>query len=185
MTTADTTTTPATPPEAMPVLPLRDVVVYPHMVIPLFVGRERSILALEQAMKLDKQILLLAQKQADVDDPAPKDLYDVGTIATILQLLKLPDGTVKVLVEGVERAKVESLTAGEYFVAKVKLLGDGEPYDEREMDVLVRSAVSQFAQYVKLNRKVPPEILTSLAGIEQPGRLADTVAAHMSLKLDA
>ena len=169
----------------LPVLPLRDVVVYPHMVIPLFVGRERSILALEQAMKVDKQILLLAQKQADVDDPAAKDLYDVGTIATILQLLKLPDGTVKVLVEGVERAKVEQLVTGDYFAAKAGVLGEGEAYDEREMDVLVRSVVSQFEQYVKLNRKVPPEILTSLAGIEQPGRLADTVAAHMSLKLDA
>ena len=185
MTKAPTETPAATTPESLPVLPLRDVVVYPHMVIPLFVGREKSILALEQAMKVSKQILLLAQKQADVDDPEAKDLYDVGTVATILQLLKLPDGTVKVLVEGGDRAKVESLEAGEYFVAKVSLLGDGEPYDEREMDVLVRSVVSQFEQYVKLNRKVPPEILTSLAGIEQPGRLADTVAAHMSLKLDA
>jgi ATP-dependent Lon protease len=185
VTTAETPPTSATPPEALPVLPLRDVVVYPHMVIPLFVGRERSILALEQAMKVDKQILLLAQKQADVDDPGAKDLYDVGTIATILQLLKLPDGTVKVLVEGVERARVVQLVAGDYFAAKTTPLGEGEAYDEREMDVLVRSAVSQFEQYVKLNRKVPPEILTSLAGIEQPGRLADTVAAHMSLKLDA
>ena len=185
MTTESTTAESTLPPDGLPVLPLRDVVVYPHMVIPLFVGREKSILALEQAMKVGKQILLLAQKQADVDDPAAKDLYDVGTVATILQLLKLPDGTVKVLVEGVERARVESLAAGEYFVAKVNLLGDGETYDEREMDVLVRSAVSQFEQYVKLNRKVPPEILTSLAGIEQPGRLADTIAAHMSLKLDA
>jgi len=155
------------------------------MVIPLFVGREKSILALEQAMKGSKQILLLAQKQADVDDPAPKDLYEVGTVATILQLLKLPDGTVKVLVEGVERARAESLTAADYFSARVGLLAEAEAYDEREMDVLVRSVVSQFEQYVKLNRKVPPEILTSLAGIEQPGRLADTVAAHMSLKLDA
>jgi len=185
VTTAETDTKPATPPETLPVLPLRDVVVYPHMVIPLFVGRERSILALEQAMKVDKQILLLAQKQADVDDPAPKDLYEVGTIATILQLLKLPDGTVKVLVEGVDRAKVEQLVTGDYFAAKTTALGEGEAYDEREMDVLVRSVVTQFEQYVKLNRKVPPEILTSLAGIEQPGRLADTVAAHMSLKLDA
>ncbi len=185
VTTESTTTENTLPPDGLPVLPLRDVVVYPHMVIPLFVGREKSILALEQAMKVGKQILLLAQKQADVDDPAAKDLYDVGTVATILQLLKLPDGTVKVLVEGVERARVESLTAGEYFVARVNLLGDGETYDEREMDVLVRSAVSQFEQYVKLNRKVPPEILTSLAGIEQPGRLGDTIAAHMSLKLDA
>ena len=155
------------------------------MVIPLFVGREKSILALEQAMKVDKQILLLAQKQADVDEPAAKDLYEVGTIATVLQLLKLPDGTVKVLVEGVERASVSQLESGDFFTAVATPLTDGERYDEREMDVLVRSAVTQFEQYVKLNRKVPPEILTSLAGIEQPGRLADTVAAHMSLKLDA
>jgi ATP-dependent Lon protease len=170
---------------AIPVLPLRDVVVYPHMVIPLFVGREKSILALDQAMRGTKQILLLAQKQADVDDPGAQDLYRLGTIATILQLLKLPDGTVKVLVEGVERAKIEKLHTGQYFSAEVSTLKDLEQYDEREMDVLARSAVSQFEQYVKLNRKVPPEILTSLAGIDQPGRLADTVAAHMSLKLDA
>ena len=170
---------------AIPVLPLRDVVVYPHMVIPLFVGREKSILALEQAMKAGKQILLVAQKQADVDDPGPQDLYRLGTVATILQLLKLPDGTVKVLVEGVERAKLEKLIATQYFSAEITSLKDQEQYDEREMDVLSRSVISQFEQYVKLNRKVPPEILTSLAGIEQPGRLADTVAAHMSLKLDA
>jgi len=169
----------------MPVLPLRDVVVYPHMVIPLFVGREKSILALDHAMRGTKQILLVAQKQADVDDPGPQDLYRLGTVATILQLLKLPDGTVKVLVEGVERAKIEKLTTGQYFGAEITSLRDQEQYDEREMDVLARSVVSQFEQYVKLNRKVPPEILTSLAGIEQPGRLADTVAAHMSLKLDA
>ncbi|HSG64887.1 MAG TPA: LON peptidase substrate-binding domain-containing protein, partial [Gammaproteobacteria bacterium] len=183
MTTEQIVAQPTPTPDTLPVLPLRDVVVYPHMVIPLFVGREKSIVALEQAMKVNKQILLLAQKQADVDDPAPKDLYEVGTVATILQLLKLPDGTVKVLVEGVERAKVEELVAAEYFAAKTSLLGDSETYDEREMDVLVRSVVSQFEQYVKLNRKVPPEILTSLAGIDQPGRLADTVAAHMALKL--
>jgi len=185
VTTEDPTLETALTSDALPVLPLRDVVVYPHMVIPLFVGREKSILALDQAMKVNKQILLLAQKQADVDDPQPKDLYQVGTIATILQLLKLPDGTVKVLVEGTERASVAALTAGDYFAAQVAPLGDTEQYEEREMDVLVRSVVSQFEQYVKLNRKVPPEILTSLAGIEQPGRLADTVAAHMSLKLDA
>jgi ATP-dependent proteinase. Serine peptidase. MEROPS family S16 len=129
--------------------------------------------------------LLVAQKQADVDDPTAQDLYRIGTVATILQLLKLPDGTVKVLVEGVERAKIEKLTSGQYFSAEISQLRDIEQYDEREMDVLMRSVVSQFEQYVKLNRKVPPEILTSLAGIEQPGRLADTVAAHMSLKLDA
>jgi ATP-dependent Lon protease len=185
VTNEESTAVPAQTSDTLPVLPLRDVVVYPHMVIPLFVGREKSIVALEQAMKINKQILLLAQKQADVDDPRPKDLYDVGTVATILQLLKLPDGTVKVLVEGVERARVDAITAGEYFAAQVTPLVDGEQYDEREMDVLTRSVVSQFEQYVKLNRKVPPEILTSLAGIDQPGRLADTVAAHMSLKLDA
>lgn len=172
-------------PAAIPVLPLRDVVVYPHMVIPLFVGREKSILALDQAMRTGKQILLVAQKQADVDDPSPPDLYRLGTVATILQLLKLPDGTVKVLVEGVERAKLDKLIATQYFSAEISPLKDMEQYDEREMDVLSRSVISQFEQYVKLNRKVPPEILTSLAGIEQPGRLADTVAAHMSLKLDA
>jgi len=169
----------------VPVLPLRDVVVYPHMVMPLFVGREKSILALEQAMRVGKQILLIAQKQAEVDDPGPQDLYRIGTLATILQLLKLPDGTVKVLVEGTERATVDKLTGGAYFSAEVSPFKDHEQYDEREMDVLTRSVVSQFEQYVKLNRKVPPEVLTALAGIEQPGRLADNVAAHMSLKLDA
>ena len=167
----------------MPVLPLRDVVVYPHMVIPLFVGREKSIVALDLAMKADKRILLVAQKQADVDDPKPEDLYRVGTVATILQLLKLPDGTVKVLVEGVDRASIEKLVEGEFFSAEVTALPDIERYEEREMDVLTRSVITQFEQYVKLNKKVPPEILTSLAGIEQAGRLADTVAAHMSLKL--
>ena len=172
-------------PEAsrVPVLPLRDVVVYPHMVIPLFVGRDKSILALDEAMRRDKQILLVAQKQADVDDPKGRDLYTVGTVATILQLLKLPDGTVKVLVEGVARAMVENIEADGYFTADMTPLPDVEQYEEREIDVLTRSVVSHFEQYVKLNKKVPPEILTSLAGIEQPGRLADTVAAHMALKL--
>jgi ATP-dependent Lon protease len=174
-----------TPAAALPVLPLRDVVVYPHMVIPLFVGREKSILALDQAMRSGKQILLVAQKQADVDDPSAADLYRLGTVATILQLLKLPDGTVKVLVEGAERAKIEKLVTGQYFSADISPFKDIENYDEREMDVLARSVTSQFEQYVKLNRKVPPEVLTALAGIEQPGRLADNVAAHMSLKLDA
>jgi ATP-dependent Lon protease len=174
-----------TPPplSGMPVLPLRDVVVYPHMVIPLFVGREKSIVALDLAMKADKRILLVAQKQADVDDPKADDLYRVGTVATILQLLKLPDGTVKVLVEGVDRATIEKLEEGEFFSAEVTAMPDVERYEEREMDVLTRSVITQFEQYVKLNKKVPPEILTSLAGIEQAGRLADTVAAHMSLKL--
>lgn len=184
MTDTDSAT-PAAPesPTPVPVLPLRDVVVYPHMVIPLFVGREKSIQALDQAMKGDKQILLIAQKAADVDDPKADDLYRVGTLATILQLLKLPDGTVKVLVEGVSRAKVERLVAADFFAAFLAPMPDIDTYEEREIDVLTRSVVSQFEQYVKMNKKVPPEVLTSLAGIEQAGRLADTVAAHMSLKL--
>ena len=180
---APQTTQPVAARDRIPVLPLRDVVVYPHMVIPLFVGREKSILALDEAMNRDKRILLVAQKQADVDDPKPKDLYGIGTIATILQLLKLPDGTVKVLVEGVDRAAVLDVEAGNYFSADVEVLEDVESYEEREIDVLTRSVVTHFEQYVKLNKKVPPEILTSLAGIEQGGRLADTVAAHMALKL--
>jgi ATP-dependent Lon protease len=173
----------ATTAQSVPVLPLRDVVVYPHMVIPLFVGREKSIQALDVAMHGDKRIMLIAQKQADVDDPKVEDLYRIGTIATILQLLKLPDGTVKVLVEGIDRARIDKLEAGDYYSADVTLQSDGETYDEREMDVLGRSVISQFEQYVKLNKKVPPEVLTALAGIEHAGRLADTVAAHMSLKL--
>jgi ATP-dependent Lon protease len=175
--------TEAAPAVGLPVLPLRDVVVYPHMVIPLFVGREKSILALDAAMKTDKRIMLIAQKQADIDDPKLEDLHAFGTVATILQLLKLPDGTVKVLVEGETRARVTALHAAEYYTSEVELHKDSEQYDEREMDVLTRSVVSQFEQYVKLNKKIPPEVLTALAGIEQPGRLADNVAAHMSLKL--
>jgi len=167
----------------VPVLPLRDVVVYPHMVIPLFVGREKSIVALDRAMNADKKILLIAQQKADLDDPQPEDLYDVGTLATILQLLKLPDGTVKVLVEGGERALVEKITVGDHFAADISILAEETQHDEREIDVLVRSIIAQFEQYVKLNKKVPPEILTSLSGIDEAGRLADTVAAHMALKL--
>ncbi|MDJ0918916.1 MAG: endopeptidase La [Woeseiaceae bacterium] len=170
-------------PVGIPVLPLRDVVVYPHMVIPLFVGREKSIAALDQAMSDGKRIMLVAQQKADLDDPQPEDLYEVGTLATILQLLKLPDGTVKVLVEGSERATIDSVDVGEYFAAEVTVLAEEDRHDEREIDVLVRSIISQFEQYVKLNKKVPPEILTSLSGIDEPGRLADTVAAHMALKL--
>ncbi|MGH8168615.1 MAG: LON peptidase substrate-binding domain-containing protein, partial [Woeseiaceae bacterium] len=166
-----------------PVLPLRDVVVYPHMVIPLFVGRDKSIVALDRAMSSGKKILLIAQQKADLDDPAAEDLYEVGTLATILQLLKLPDGTVKVLVEGVERAHVDELFLDDHFSAEISILREAEEHDEREIDVLVRSIIAQFEQYVKLNKKVPPEILTSLSGIDQPGRLADTVAAHMALKL--
>jgi ATP-dependent Lon protease len=168
---------------AIPVLPLRDVVVYPHMVIPLFVGRDKSIVALDKAMVAGKRILLVAQKRADMDDPQPNDLYEVGTLATILQLLKLPDGTVKVLVEGTERALVDRINVSDHFSADISLLREDDRHDEREIDVLVRSIIAQFEQYVKLNKKVPPEILTSLSGIDEPGRLADTVAAHMALKL--
>ncbi|WP_253447660.1 endopeptidase La [Natronospira proteinivora] len=166
------------------VLPLRDVVVYPHMVIPLFVGREKSIEALEKAMETGKQILLVAQKSAEVDDPAEKDIYRVGTLAQILQLLKLPDGTVKVLVEGIQRARIVDLNADEYFQASAEAVAEDANYDEREVDVLMRSVMTQFDQYVKLNKKVPPEVLTSLSGIDEAGRLADTVVAHMSLKLE-
>ena len=168
----------------LPVLPLRDVVVYPHMVIPLFVGREKSIEALNAAMNNNKQILLVAQKSAEIDDPSMDDTYDVGTLATILQLLKLPDGTIKVLVEGVQRAKVDSLeSTGDFYTASVTGIDD-EHADERESEVLSRTLMDLFDQYVKLNKKVPPEVLTSLAGIDEPSRLADTVAAHMSLKLE-
>ncbi len=169
---------------SVPILPLRDVVVYPHMVIPLFVGRARSIQALDEAMQAGKQILLVAQKLADVDEPSIDDIYRVGTLATILQLLKLPDGTVKVLVEGGTRANLVRTQSGEFFTADVTLVEDALDVTVREAEVLKRSLVSQFENYVKLNRKVPPEILTSLAGIDQPGRLADTIAAHMALKLE-
>ncbi|MBK5970738.1 MULTISPECIES: endopeptidase La [Thiorhodovibrio] len=172
-------------PQDVAVLPLRDVVVYPHMVIPLFVGREKSITALDAAMTSDKQILLVAQKHADVDDPGVKDLYRIGTLANILQLLKLPDGTVKVLVEGNHRAEATKfISTDNYFGAMALPLREQLTADEREQEVLMRSAVSLFDQYVKLNKKVPPEVLTSLASIDEPGRLADTMAAHMALKLD-
>jgi len=169
----------------VPVLPLRDVVVYPHMVIPLFVGREKSIKALDVAMASDKQILLIAQKSADVDDPGVKDLNMVGTLANILQLLKLPDGTVKVLVEGHQRARIDSFVSIEgSFSATVHPMEEELATSEREQEVLMRSAVTLFDQYVKLNKKVPPEVLTSLSSIEEAGRLADTMAAHMSLKIE-
>ena len=174
-------------PQVMPVLPLRDVVVYPYMVIPLFVGRDKSIRALETAMEDDKQILLAAQKDASLDEPESDDLYRIGTVANILQLLKLPDGTIKVLVEGGQRAKVLSYLGNEeFFKAQVSLQEEAEAggLDEREGEVLMRSVLAQFDQYVKLSKKVPPEILSSLSSIEEPGRLADTIAAHMSLKVE-
>ena len=169
----------------VPVLPLRDVVVYPHMVIPLFVGREKSIKALDAAMQDNKQILLVAQKSADIDEPAVDDVHEIGTMATILQLLKLPDGTIKVLVEGVQRAAVHNLRDGdEFFVAGYSLLENEVSIDDKELEILSRSILGAFDQYVKLNKKVPAEILTSLSGIDEPSRMSDTIAAHMSLKLD-
>jgi ATP-dependent Lon protease len=169
-----------------PVLPLRDVVVYPHMAIPLFVGREKSIKALTAAMQDDKRILLVAQRTAEKDDPGLADIYDIGTLASILQLLKLPDGTVKVLVEGTQRARVRRLVEeGEYLTAEMDPIGDDDDAsDTREVDALMRSTMALFEQYIKLNKKVPAELLPSLASMDQPGRLADTIAAHLNLRLD-
>jgi len=168
----------------LPLLPLRDVVVFPHMVIPLFVGRPKSIKALETAMEAGKSILLVAQKSAAKDEPVEEDLYRIGCIANILQMLKLPDGTVKVLVEGTQRAQVEQVEdLRSLFVARVSPVASDEGTNH-EVEAMRRAIISQFDQYVKLNKKIPPEILTSLAGIEEPGRLADTIAAHLPLKLE-
>ncbi len=168
----------------IPVLPLRDVVVYPHMVIPLFVGRERSIDALDAAMRDNKQVLLVAQKEAEVDEPDIADLYEVGTLANILQMLKLPDGTVKVLVEGIQRSKVLRYKATRnHFSAVITEVFDILKLTDQEQDVLQRTVINSFDQYVKLNNKIPPEVLNSLSGIDDPSRLADTMAAHMSLKV--
>ncbi|MCP4407415.1 MAG: endopeptidase La [Gammaproteobacteria bacterium] len=171
--------------QGVPVLPLRDVVVYPHMVTPLFVGREKSVKALDAAMASNKRILLVAQQSAELDNPTTDEIHRVGTLSTILQLLKLPDGTIKVLVEGSERARVERYIENEDFItANISLLKSSTQTGDQELDVFARSIMNLFDQYVKLNKKVPPEILTSLAGIDEPARLADTIAAHMSLKLD-
>ena len=169
---------------SLPLLPLRDVVVFPHMVIPLFVGRPKSIKALDAAMEAGKHILLVAQKQAAKDDPAAEDLYEIGSIATILQMLKLPDGTVKVLVEGTQRARVGPVTdMGEYLSANVQPVA-GDPGQANEVEAMRRTLLAQFDQYVKLNKKIPPEILTSMSGIDDGGRLADAIAAHLPLKLE-
>ncbi|MBM3372362.1 MAG: endopeptidase La [Betaproteobacteria bacterium] len=168
----------------MPLLPLRDVVVFPHMVIPLFVGRPKSIKALETAMEAGKSIVLVAQKSAAKDEPAPEDLYDVGSIANILQMLKLPDGTVKVLVEGSQRAHIHAVNdlKSHFTVLATPIPGDAST--DHETEAMRRTMIQQFDQYVKLNKKIPPEILTSLAGIDEAGRLADTIAAHLPLKLE-
>ncbi|CUR53451.1 Lon protease [Serratia symbiotica] len=168
----------------IPVLPLRDVVVYPYMIIPLFIGREKSIRCLETAMNNDKKIMLLAQKEASTDEPNINDLFSVGTVALILQMLKLPDGTVKILVEGLQRVRITTiLDSGEYFIAQAKYL-NSPILDEREKEILGRTAINQFESYIKLNKKIPLEILTSLNNIDDIARLADTIAAHMPLKLN-
>ena len=169
--------------EIFPVLPLRDIVVFPHMIVPLFVGREKSVRALEDVMKDDKQILLVAQKNAADDDPSPEDIYQVGTVSTVLQLLKLPDGTVKVLVEGGQRAKIDRFLSNEdFFEAHAEVIFD-DLGDDAELEALSRSVVSQFEQYIKLNKKIPPEALVSVNQIEDYGKLSDTVTSHLALKI--
>jgi ATP-dependent Lon protease len=166
-----------------PVLPLRDIVVFPHMIVPLFVGREKSVKALEDVMKDDKQILLVAQKNAGDDDPTEQDIHAVGTVGTVLQLLKLPDGTVKVLVEGSHRARILGYTESkEFFEARAETMEDPRE-DPKEYEALARSVIAQFEQYIKLNKKIPPEVLVSLNQIEDPSKLADTVASHLALKI--
>jgi ATP-dependent Lon protease len=179
-----TSTVTGAEPTVYPLLPLRDVVVFPHMVIPLFVGRPKSIKALETAMEAGKSILLVAQKSAAKDEPGAEDMYGTGTVANILQMLKLPDGTVKVLVEGTQRARIANVTdLKTHYVAEAAPIGP-ESSESTELEAMRRAMISQFDQYVKLNKKIPPEILTSLAGIDEPGRLADTIAAHLPLKLE-
>lgn len=172
----------------LPVLPLRDVVVYPHMVIPLFVGRQKSIRALEAAMIENKRIVLVAQKKSSDDDPGPDDLFKTGTVSGLLQLLKLPDGTVKVLVEGEQRVKIKSYSlpeAGGYIAASLESVEEiNQAFKEQEIQIMMRSLMSQFEQYIKLNKKIPPEVLGSLSSIEEPGRLTDTIAAHLGLKVE-
>src|ERR1700712_4603817 len=172
-------------PITLPLLPLRDVVVFPHMVIPLFVGRPKSIKALEAAMEAGRQIMLVAQKAAGKDEPRADDMFEIGCVSSILQMLKLPDGTVKVLVEGIQRASTKEISDnGEHFVAESVPVAP-QTETSPEVEALRRAVTQQFDQYVKLNKKIPPEILTSIAGIDDPGRLADTIAAHLPLKLEA
>ncbi|MDB5472664.1 MAG: endopeptidase La [Caulobacter sp.] len=167
----------------LPVLPLRDIVVFPHMVVPLFVGREKSVRALEEVMRGDKQILLATQKNSADDDPAPDAIYDVGVVATVLQLLKLPDGTVKVLVEGKQRAAVTRFVGSEDFYEAEAAILDEDDGEEHEAEALSRAVAEQFEAYVKLNKKIPPEALASIPHITEPGKLADSIAAHLSVKI--
>jgi ATP-dependent Lon protease len=170
--------------KVLPILPLRDIVVFPHQPVPLFVGREKSVRALEEAMKNDgKQILLATQKDKDDDDPAPEGIYDVGVVATVLQLLKLPDGTVKVLVEGRARAGISRFTGQEeYYEAEIAYVAE-DGSGSAEAEALSRAVVEQFENYVKLNKKVPPEALAAIPQIENPGELADRIASHLSVKI--
>ena len=169
--------------ELYPVLPLRDIVVFPHMIVPLFVGRDKSVRALEDVMKNDKQILLVAQRDAAQDDPGVDDIYNIGTVSTVLQLLKLPDGTVKVLVEGASRARIDEFTDHEEFFQARAVTIDESGDDGDEVEALGRSVVGQFEHYIKMNKKIPPEVLVSVNQIEEPGKLADTVASHLALKI--
>ncbi|MFP4209279.1 MAG: endopeptidase La [Wenzhouxiangella sp.] len=184
-TLASSSASDTTPRQPTPVLSLRDVVVFPHMVIPLFVGRERSVRALEETMNVDKQILLVTQKNPETESPEAEDLFDCGTLATILQMLRLPDGTTKVLVEGVERVRInEMFETDGYLAGRWEYLEPAKPEDERVLEVTMRSLMGLFEQYVKLSRKIPPELLTTLAGIEDPSRLADTIAAHLGIRIE-
>ena len=169
--------------DTYPVLPLRDIVVFPHMIVPLFVGREKSIRALEEVMKSDKPILLATQKNAADDDPAPDAIFATGTLASVLQLLKLPDGTVKVLVEGASRAVVSRYVPGDsFFMAEAQAVAD-EPIEKIEAEALSRSVVSEFESYVKLNKKISPEVVSAVNQIDDYGKLADTIASHLAVKL--
>src|SRR3984957_6317874 len=176
-------TKPADAPETLAVLPLRDIVVFPHMIVPLFVGREKSVRALESVMKEDKQILLVAQKNAAQDDPTAEDIYRVGTLSTILQLLKLPDGTVQVLVEGIRRARIDEFKETEQYFEVVATPIEDHADEGKEVEALGRTVVAQFEQYIKLNKKIAPEVLVSVNQIESPSKLADTVASHLGLKI--
>ena len=170
-------------PEFFPVLPLRDIVVFPYMIVPLFVGREKSIAALEEVMRSDRHILLAAQKNASDDDPASEAIYNVGTLASVLQLLKLPDGTVKVLVEGTARARIKSFTENaDYFEAEIERIAE-ETGAEDEIEALARSTVTQFESYVKLNKKVSQEVLGTISQIDDYSKLADTIASHLAIKI--
>ena len=171
---------------ALPLIPLRDVVIYPHMVIPLFVGRAESIKALEYAMSKDKQVILVAQKNASVDVPTDQDLFSVGSIATILQMLRLPDGTVKVLVEGLSRAKIVTITTEqEFMLAQLEVHQEKDQEEDSEIQVLIRNVTAQFEQLIKANKKIPPELISSVRGMKVPAQFADSVAAHLTVNIES